>query len=121
MDEEPEACVIDNGTSTIKAGFAGDDDPRIVCPSVVGRPRNQIDSIVSFVSHWSDYQITIDPVIKLIRDYAKLQHYYIGKEALAMRGVPKITRPVECGKIYNWEDMVYSIDSLSFSVPVFDS
>ena len=107
MDEEQAAVVIDNGSSTIKAGFADDEAPQIVCPSVVGRPHNQIDSIVSFVSHWSDYQITIDPAIKLIQDYAKLQHYYIGKEALAMRDILKITHPVERGIVHDWDDMVY--------------
>ena len=87
MDEEQAAVVIDNGSSTIKAGFADDEAPQIVCPSVVGRPHNQIDSIVSFVSHWSDYQITIDPAIKLIQDYAKLQHYYKGCAAIIENNV----------------------------------
>ena len=33
------ACmVIDNGSGMMKAGFAGDDAPRAVFPSVVGRP-----------------------------------------------------------------------------------
>ncbi|KAL5482131.1 hypothetical protein EMCRGX_G022418 [Ephydatia muelleri] len=33
------AIVIDNGTGTCKAGFAGDDAPKAVFPSIVGRPR----------------------------------------------------------------------------------
>jgi actin-related protein len=33
--------VIDNGSALIKAGFAGDDAPRAVFPSVVGRPKHQ--------------------------------------------------------------------------------
>jgi len=39
MEEEPKAVVIDNGSGTIKAGFAGDDAPRSVFSTVVGRPR----------------------------------------------------------------------------------
>ena len=39
--EEVAALVIDNGSGMCKAGFAGDDAPRAVFPSLVGRPRHQ--------------------------------------------------------------------------------
>ena len=39
-DEESAALVIDNGSGMVKAGFAGDDAPRAVFPSVIGRPRH---------------------------------------------------------------------------------
>jgi actin-related protein len=35
-----QALVIDNGSGMCKAGFAGDDAPRAVFPSIVGRPRH---------------------------------------------------------------------------------
>ncbi len=35
------AIVCDNGSGMVKAGFAGDDAPRAVFPSIVGRPRHQ--------------------------------------------------------------------------------
>ena len=38
--EEVQALVIDNGSGMCKAGFAGDDAPRAVFPSIVGRPRH---------------------------------------------------------------------------------
>ena len=38
-DDSKTVVVIDNGSSTIKAGFAGDDAPRAVFSSVVGRPK----------------------------------------------------------------------------------
>ena len=38
-DDEVAALVIDNGSGKCKAGFAGDDAPRAVFPSIVGRPR----------------------------------------------------------------------------------
>ncbi|CAO2646361.1 Actin, cytoplasmic 2, partial [Lemmus lemmus] len=41
MEEEIAALVIDNGSGMCKAGFAGDDAPRAVFPSIVGRPRHQ--------------------------------------------------------------------------------
>ena len=40
VDIEFQALVIDNGSGMSKAGFAGDDAPRAVFPSIVGRPRH---------------------------------------------------------------------------------
>uniref|UniRef100_A0A673FNB4 Actin alpha 1, skeletal muscle b n=1 Tax=Sinocyclocheilus rhinocerous TaxID=307959 RepID=A0A673FNB4_9TELE len=40
-DDETTALVCDNGSGLVKAGFAGDDAPRTVFPSIVGRPRHQ--------------------------------------------------------------------------------
>lgn len=41
-DDETTALVCDNGSGLCKAGFAGDDAPRAVFPSIVGRPRHQV-------------------------------------------------------------------------------
>ena len=41
MSDEVAALVVDNGSGMCKAGFAGDDAPRAVFPSIVGRPRYQ--------------------------------------------------------------------------------
>ncbi len=40
MEEEQSALVVDNGSGMVKAGFAGDDAPRAVFPSIVGRPKH---------------------------------------------------------------------------------
>jgi actin-related protein len=40
MDQDVQALVVDNGSGMVKAGFAGDDAPRAVFPSIVGRPRH---------------------------------------------------------------------------------
>jgi actin-related protein len=34
--EEVTAVCIDNGSGTIKAGFAGDEAPRVIFPSLIG-------------------------------------------------------------------------------------
>ena len=39
-DDDVAAVVVDNGTVTCRAGFVGDDAPRVVFPSIVGRPRH---------------------------------------------------------------------------------
>lgn len=49
-DEETTALVCDNGSGLVKAGFAGDDAPRAVFPSIVGRPRHQVGySVADFL------------------------------------------------------------------------
>lgn len=44
-DDEVAALVVDNGSGMCKAGFAGDDAPRAVFPSIVGRPRHQVSKL----------------------------------------------------------------------------
>ncbi len=44
-DEDAAALVVDNGSGMCKAGFAGDDAPRAVFPSIVGRPRHQVKNL----------------------------------------------------------------------------
>ena len=53
-DDEVAALVVDNGSGMCKAGFAGDDAPRAVFPSIVGRPRHQVCGyFISLVTHLS--------------------------------------------------------------------
>ncbi len=76
--------VIDNGTGLSKNGFAGEDQPRSVFPTLVGYPKYQ--SIMTDVDHY-------------VRDY------YIGDEALNLRGVLKLEYPIEHGAIESWDAM----------------
>jgi actin-related protein len=82
MSEESRALVIDNGSGMCKAGFAGDDAPRAVFPSVVGKPKM--------------------PGIMVGLDQKDI---YVGDEAQQKRGVLKIEYPIEHGIIRNWDDM----------------
>ncbi len=41
MDEEVTAVCIDNGSGTIKAGFAGDEAPRSIFPTYIGKSKVQ--------------------------------------------------------------------------------
>jgi actin len=41
MSDEVNTLVIDNGSGMCKAGFSGDEAPRLVFPSVVGMPNYQ--------------------------------------------------------------------------------
>ena len=48
IDDDVAALVIDNGSGMCKAGFAGDDAPRAVFPSLVGRPKHQVNLAKKF-------------------------------------------------------------------------
>ena len=52
-DGDVAALVVDNGSGMCKAGFAGDDAPRAVFPSIVGRPRHQVGVGLILKIHYS--------------------------------------------------------------------
>ena len=38
--EDADAVMLDIGSFNIKAGFAGEDAPKVVMPTVLGKPRH---------------------------------------------------------------------------------
>lgn len=74
--------VLDNGSGTIRAGFAGDDLPKCYFPSFVGRPKH----------------------LRVLAG-ALEGDVFIGQKAQELRGLLKIRYPLEHGIVTDWDDM----------------
>jgi actin len=75
-------AVLDIGSSTLKVGLAGYDQPKVVCENIIGRPRLQ--DIVS---------LTGKP------------EKYVGSEAQSKRAILNISYPVQKGYVKNIDDL----------------
>ena len=83
MSEETgsEGIVIDNGSGIIKAGFAGQDAPGAVFPSIVGKP-------------------------KVMSTHTGGKTVYVGNEAQAKCSILHVEHPIERrGNVVSWDGM----------------
>ena len=77
-EEGQQAVVLDSGSGAIKAGLAGDDTPRSVLASVIGRPSDASTDMADA---------------------------YIADDAAAKRDVLTLKHPIEHGIVTSWDDM----------------
>ncbi|KAM8831962.1 uncharacterized protein AB9W97_003308 [Spinachia spinachia] len=74
--------VLDTGSGLMKAGFADQDLPNIIFPTIIGMPK---------------YEEIMNGNLE--------REIYIGHEAQHMRGVLALKHPIKNGIIRNWDDM----------------
>jgi actin len=75
--------VIDNGSDKNRAGFSGEDNPKVIQPTIIGRP------LLSSIMVGTDQKQS-----------------YIGNEVEKRRSVLTVRRPIENGVIVDWDDMI---------------
>ena len=78
------SIVIDNGSGYCKAGFSGEEGPRTVFPTLIGRAKSQ-----------------------LIGD-----DFFVGLKALEKMSILNLTYPIEHGLVNDWNDMEKILDYL---------
>eukprot|EP00591_Stephanopyxis_turris_P004422 CAMPEP_0195521668 /NCGR_PEP_ID=MMETSP0794_2-20130614/19142_1 /TAXON_ID=515487 /ORGANISM="Stephanopyxis turris, Strain CCMP 815" /LENGTH=395 /DNA_ID=CAMNT_0040651277 /DNA_START=94 /DNA_END=1277 /DNA_ORIENTATION=- len=74
--------VIDNGTGSVKAGFAGDDRPKCTIRNYVGVPKHEKCMVRSLDGD-----------------------FFVGKKAEENRGILRLRNPMTNGIVTNWSDM----------------
>ena len=115
--DQKEFVVIDHGSGFIKAGFSGEDLPRVVIPSVVGVPQVQVDT-----------QQQNQP--GLPQENAPKVEWAFGNAAFLQRATHQLVFPIKRGIIVDFEAMTHlwkhifkelNIDSKNASVLLTDS
>ena len=80
MEDKDLPIVIDNGSHSMKAGFAGFDAPSLCFPTVIGHP-------TKFLRYFCRHESFVGNQAQIRRDSLTLQH------------------PIEEGVIRNWDDL----------------
>lgn len=83
LEEENDPIIIDLGSDTLKAGFASDDQPKVLMPMMIGEPKgpgilvgmDQKDYYVGFEAQSKQQYLNLDfPVQKgLVKDIEMIQ------------------------------------------------
>jgi actin-related protein len=97
---EPEeyTVIIDIGQGSTKVGFAGEEKPRSVFPTVTGKPR---------------YQQMMAGV--------NVQDIYVGDDTTRMRGVLKLDYPINRGNVMDWNQYFAILNHIFYNVLRIDS
>ena len=88
MSELGAPLVVDNGTGFVKCGFAGQNFPTSIFPSMIGRPVLRYEE----------------------KSKGQLKDIMVGEEAAELRSMLQISYPVDKGIVRDWDDMIHLWD-----------
>jgi actin len=84
-DDFTSAVIIDTGSGYCKADIAGEDIPRTVFPTLIGKSRTETDTELDMSGRGRDY--------------------YIGHDAQSRMGLLNLSRPIQKGFVKDWDDL----------------
>ena len=84
MDDEGLSVVMDSGSTTIKAGIAGEENPKLIFPSIVGYPPEMAHLDLKTGETWKG-------------------SYHVGAEAQKQRDSLLLKCPFEKGIVKDWD------------------
>ncbi len=89
--EDP-TVIIDIGQALTKVGFTGEQAPRSIFPTVVGKPKFRTMAGI------------------------QTQEIYVGEDTTRMRGVLKLDYPITRGNVLNWEEYFEILNHIFYGI-----
>jgi actin len=87
--DDSDAIMLDIGSFNIKAGFSGEDAPKVVLPSLLGRPKH--------------------PGVMVGMDQ---KDFYVGVEAISKKHLLNLSNPISDGVINDYEDLEHILTEM---------
>ncbi|MBN1214862.1 MAG: hypothetical protein JXA99_05400 [Candidatus Lokiarchaeota archaeon] len=85
--------IIDIGSAYVKVGFAGEVNPRYIFPCITGTEK------------YHSVMVDVDA-----------RNVYIGQDAMKMRGVLKISHPIQRGSIVDWDSYYQILNHILYTL-----
>ncbi len=89
---EEQTVILDIGQGTTKVGYAGDEQPFAIFPTVTGTPKYKTMAGVA------------------------VQDIYVGDDTIRMRGVLKLDYPILRGNVMNWEQYYAILNHIFYNI-----
>lgn len=93
LEEEEHTIIIDIGQGSTKIGFAGDEKPRYIFPTVIGKPKYQNTMMTGM----------------------NTKEIYVGDDTKRMRGVLKLEYPIKRGVVQDWNHYYAILNHIFFN------
>ncbi|MBD3194873.1 MAG: zinc-ribbon domain-containing protein [Candidatus Lokiarchaeota archaeon] len=85
--------IIDLGSAYVKVGFAGESEPRYIFPCITGTEK------------YTSVMVDVDA-----------RNVYVGEDAMRMRGVLKVSHPIQRGNIMDWDEFYQILNHIFYNL-----